>query len=91
MVDSADKDRIQEARYELRTLIDDPDLRDAVVLVLANKQDMPYAMSADEVSSTLEMNTVKDKEWYVQPSNAITGEGLVEGLEWLHGVIMRHN
>lgn len=91
VVDSADKDRIQEARYELRTLIDDPDLRDAVVLVLANKQDMPYAMSADEVSSTLEMNTVKDKEWYVQPSNAITGEGLVEGLEWLHGVIMRHN
>ncbi|KIH65696.1 hypothetical protein ANCDUO_03980 [Ancylostoma duodenale] len=58
------------------------------MLVFANKQDMPNALSAAEISRALELHNIKNREWYVQPSNAITGEGLIEGLEWLHSVVI---
>ncbi|VDM78920.1 unnamed protein product [Strongylus vulgaris] len=108
VVDSADRDRIGEARYEFRALLDEPVLRvkfkgryrcrllhnllyfaDAKFLILANKQDLPNAMSRGEVVKGLELYKVKRQKWYVQPSNAVTGEGLVEGLEWLHSVISK--
>jgi ADP-ribosylation factor protein 6 len=31
----------------------------------------------------LKLSTLKDKIWYVVPSCATTGEGLLEGLAWL--------
>nr|CDJ84598.1 ARF SAR superfamily domain containing protein [Haemonchus contortus] len=88
VVDSADVDRMEEARNEIHSLVADAELHDAVLLVFANKQDMPNAMSATEVSKALEMHSIMNREWYVQTSNAITGEGLVEGLEWLHSVVV---
>ncbi|XGW29348.1 hypothetical protein V3C99_008845, partial [Haemonchus contortus] len=88
VVDSADVDRMEEARNEIHSLVADAELHDAVLLVFANKQDMPNAMSATEISKALDMHCIMNREWYVQTSNAITGEGLVEGLEWLHSVVV---
>ncbi|PIO65630.1 ADP-ribosylation factor family protein [Teladorsagia circumcincta] len=88
VVDSADVDRMDEARNEIHSLVQDTELHDAVLLVFANKQDMPNALNATEVSKALDMHSIRDREWYVQTSNAITGEGLVEGLEWLHGMVV---
>ncbi|WKY06882.1 hypothetical protein Q1695_006788 [Nippostrongylus brasiliensis] len=88
VVDSSDTDRMEEARNEIHALIEDSELHGAAVLVFANKQDLPNAMDATEVSKALDMHMIRDREWSVQMSNAITGEGLVEGLEWLHGVVM---
>merc|ERR1711879_597414 len=53
VVDSSDRDRIQDARDELWNLLGDDELRGAVLLVLANKQDLPNAMLAAEVSKHL--------------------------------------
>merc|ERR1712151_337392 len=53
VVDSSDRDRIQDARDELWKLLDDDELRDAVLLVLANKQDLPNSMAVAEVSKHL--------------------------------------
>lgn len=39
MVDSADVDRMNEARQELHRIVNDREMKDAVILVLANKQD----------------------------------------------------
>ncbi|VDM60164.1 unnamed protein product [Angiostrongylus costaricensis] len=89
VVDSADRERIEEARQELHSLIDDPELRDKLLLVFANKQDMPNAMDATEVSKSLHIRNIRDREWYVQQSNAISGEGLIEGLEWLHSQLVK--
>jgi GTPase SAR1 family protein len=41
MVDTADLERVPEARDELHALMDDPDLRAVPVAVLANKRDLP--------------------------------------------------
>ena len=55
MVDSADRERIQEAREELHRLISSQELRGAPVVVVANKQDLPgtymYVTKALKVQS----------------------------------------
>lgn len=40
MVDCADRDRIDEARTELHRIINDREMRDAIILIFANKQDL---------------------------------------------------
>ncbi|KAJ0895854.1 putative small GTP-binding protein [Helianthus annuus] len=44
VVDSNDRDRVVEARDELHRMLNEDELRDAVLLVFANKQDLPNAM-----------------------------------------------
>ncbi|KAI5820254.1 ADP-ribosylation factor family-domain-containing protein [Pyronema omphalodes] len=83
VIDSNDRDRIEEARQELHRIIQDREMKDSLLLVFANKQDLPGAMSPTEVTEKLQLNKLKDRVWYVVPSCATTGEGLFEGLGWL--------
>ncbi|KAG2152421.1 ADP-ribosylation factor family-domain-containing protein [Suillus cothurnatus] len=46
VVDSSDRDRIPEAKEEIRMLMNNDQLQDSLLLVFANKQDMPGAMSS---------------------------------------------
>lgn len=41
VVDSQDRDRISEAKEELHRIIHDREMKDALLLVFANKQDLP--------------------------------------------------
>ena len=83
VVDSADKERIEEARSELQKLLGEELLANVVLLVFANKQDMPDAMTASEVREKLGLGNTRDRPWFVQSSCAVKGEGLYEGLDWL--------
>lgn len=40
VIDAADRDRVDEARQELHRIINDREMRDAIILVFANKQDL---------------------------------------------------
>ena len=44
VVDSNDRDRIVEAREELQRMLNEDELRDAILLVFANKQDLPVRL-----------------------------------------------
>jgi|EP01096_Ripella_sp_DP13-Kostka_P018291 ADP-ribosylation factor 1/2 len=83
VVDSNDTNRLKEARLELWRVLESPELSAAVVLVFANKQDLPNALSAEEVANGLEMNKISTHPWHVQPACATTGDGLDEGFDWL--------
>ncbi|MEQ2165763.1 ADP-ribosylation factor, Arf Arf6, partial [Goodea atripinnis] len=83
VVDCADRDRIDEARQELHRIINDREMRDAIILIFANKQDLPDAMKPHEIQEKLGLTRIRDRNWYVQPSCATTGDGLYEGLTWL--------
>ena len=85
VVDSADAERLEEAKEELAKLMDEEELRDAVLLVYANKQDMPEAKSVQEVADDLELTSLQKRAWYIQACSASTGEGIKEGLDWLAG------
>lgn len=52
-------------------------LRDASVLIFANKQDMKDSMTTVEISQFLTLNAIKDHPWHIQGCCALTGEGLV--------------
>lgn len=80
VIDSNDRARIDEARQELHRIITDREMKEALLLVFANKQDIQGAMTPQEVQERLKLGQLKDKIWYVVPSCATTGEGLFEGL-----------
>ncbi len=61
VLDSNDRDRISECKSELHRLLGDDELRDAAILVLANKQDIPGAMSVEEVRVNLDFGDFKDR------------------------------
>ncbi|KAG2156236.1 ADP-ribosylation factor family-domain-containing protein [Suillus clintonianus] len=83
VVDSSDRDRIPEAKEELRVLMNNEELQNALLLVFANKQDMPGAMNASELTDKLDLRTLRQRTWFIQSTCATSGEGLYEGLEWL--------
>uniref|UniRef100_A0A7S3T2T5 ADP-ribosylation factor n=1 Tax=Strombidinopsis acuminata TaxID=141414 RepID=A0A7S3T2T5_9SPIT len=83
VVDSNDRDRIEDAREEMTKMLNEDEMRDAVVLVFANKQDLPNAMTAAEITDKLRLNDMRSRQWYIQSTCATTGDGLYEGLDWL--------
>ena len=87
VVDSNDKDRVGEAHDELHRMLSEDELREAIVLVFANKQDLPNAMNAAEITDKLGLHALKQRHWYIQAAIATSGEGLYEGLDWLQANI----
>lgn len=83
VVDSNDKDRISEARDELHRMLSEHELVDATVLVFANKQDLPNAMTVAEITDKLGLHSLRHRRWYIQATCATSGQGLYEGLDWL--------
>ncbi|KAK3326876.1 ADP-ribosylation factor family-domain-containing protein [Apodospora peruviana] len=83
VVDSADRARIEEARTELHRIINDREMKDSLLLVLANKQDIEGAMKPQEVIEKLQLSKIKDKVWFVQPTIATEGDGLQQAFQWL--------
>lgn len=87
VVDSTDDDRFKEAKEELHLLLSDDEMRDAKVLIYANKQDLPQAKSPSILSEKLNLRGLTKHEWHIQPCSAVTGAGLYEGLDWLSKTI----
>jgi ADP-ribosylation factor protein 1 len=87
IVDSCDRQRLtgqeDSVEYELSQLLAAPELRGVPLCILANKQDMPGAMTAAEIADKLRLGAVKDRNWHIQATCAPRGEGIYEGLDWL--------
>ncbi|CAG8571455.1 20077_t:CDS:2 [Cetraspora pellucida] len=81
-VDSIDRDRMSTSREELHAMLDEEELREAALLVFANKQDMVGALTSAEVSDALGLSTLKNRQWSIYKTSAVKGDGLNEGLDW---------
>ena len=76
------------AGAELGRMMAEEELVHAKVLVFCTKQDLPNAMSAEEISDVMDLpNALDGHEWHIQPCCGPTGEGLYEGLDWLAEVL----
>ncbi|KAI6175557.1 ADP-ribosylation factor 1-like protein [Aphelenchoides bicaudatus] len=79
--------RFGEAREELMRLLCEDELSDAVLLVFANKQDLPNAMNTSEITDKLGLHSLRNRNWHIQPICATSGDGLYEvgikGIDWL--------
>jgi ADP-ribosylation factor 1/2 len=69
VVDSNDVDRISDAQEELHYVLNSDELRDCVLLVFANKQDLPHALSVSEITERLKLDRLRNK-WYIQVRNS---------------------
>lgn len=83
VVDSNDGERMNEARDELMRMLSESELREAILLVFANKQDLPNAMNAAQITDKLGLHTLRCRQWHIQATCASSGEGLYDGLDWL--------
>ncbi|NIG61603.1 ADP-ribosylation factor 1 isoform X1 [Pontoporia blainvillei] len=83
VVDSNDRECVNEAQEELMRMLAEDELRDAVLLMSANKQDLPNAMNAAEITDKLGLHSLRHRNWYIQATCATSGDGLYEGLDWL--------
>ena len=75
VVDSADRERLAVARQELQAMLDEEELKDAILLVLANKQDQKGALGAKEISEALGLPDVRNRQWSIQEACATKGKG----------------
>jgi small GTP-binding protein len=89
VVDCADSARNKDARDELHNLMNALELRGVPLLVFANKQDLPSAMTKQSVVEGLELGSLPACQWLVQPSCATSGDGLYEGIDWLAKAVRR--
>jgi ADP-ribosylation factor 1/2 len=69
VVDSNDRERIYVAREGLQWMLHDDEIRNAVLLVFANKLDLPNVMSAAEVTGKLGLDSIRDRKWHIQVSS----------------------
>ena len=74
-----------EMKRVLHRMMAEEQLRDAKLLVFANKQDLPNARSEAEVATVLDLHTLSEGKlcWKVQQCCARSGAGLSEGFDWL--------
>ena len=72
-----------ESKTQFYKLLKNETLKNAIILIYANKQDLPGAKNVGEIIKIYELDTIKDHIWHIQPCSAQTGEGLITGMKWL--------
>ncbi len=82
-MDSTDIERLQTAADELSAMLNEDELKDASLLVFANKQDQPGAKGAADISEALRLSELRDRNWTIMACSAVDGSGVSEGMDWL--------
>jgi len=65
------------------SMLEEDELKDAILVVLANKQDIEGAMSVTEVHGALGLDKLKNRTFQIFKASATKGEGLDESMDWL--------
>jgi len=89
VLDSSDQLRIAVAKEELDLLLQHQDIarRNIPILFFANKSDCKEALTAVQCTQKMGLDSISNKPWYICASNALTGEGLQIGVNWLTDTI----
>ncbi|KAJ3035455.1 ADP-ribosylation factor-like protein 6 [Rhizophlyctis rosea] len=89
VVDVADRVRVCVARDELEGCLGHRVLKAKKIPILfyANKMDLEGGMTPTECANAMGLENIKDRNWNIVACNALTGEGLDEGVDWLAGQI----
>lgn len=93
IVDSSDRERIDESKETFDKVIASENLKGVPLLVLANKQDIPECMGVREVKPIFNKNAqlIGKRDCMVMPISALTGDGVDEGIRWLVDCIKRNS
>ncbi|XP_066533178.1 ADP-ribosylation factor-like 4aa [Hoplias malabaricus] len=90
VVDSVDVERMEEAKTELHKLTRSSETQGVPVLIVANKQDLRHSLSVAQIEKMLALRELgAATPWHLQPTCAIIGDGLKEGLGRLYELILK--
>lgn len=78
-----DRDRIGISKHELVSMLEEDELKNAVLCVFANKQDLEGCMTVNEIATTLGLTALKNRKYQIFKTSAIKGTGLDEAMDWL--------
>jgi len=84
VVDSSNRDRLDESQGELVKLVHEKELKDASLLIFANKQDIEGCVTIEELTDQFGLlKLCCNRSWHLQACDGMSGQGLADGLEWL--------
>ncbi|CAK8683701.1 ADP-ribosylation factor-like protein 1 [Clavelina lepadiformis] len=83
VVDSMDKDRMSTSKQELVSMLEEEELKKAILVVFANKQDLDGALTETEVAKELGLAAIKDRKWQIFKTSAVKSIGLETAMDWL--------
>ena len=75
--------RLEICKQELHNLLKQEKLVGATLLIFCNKQDIPGALNMEEIKEFLQLDDISTRHWGIIPCSAVTGEGLIEGIDWI--------
>ncbi|XP_067657426.1 ADP-ribosylation factor 4-like isoform X2 [Haliotis asinina] len=91
VIDSTDRERLEEISDEVKKALMEDELRKSVILLLANKQDLESAMSVEEIKEKMNYDMLchygySSRRMNIFGCSAVTPEGqddLRKALDWL--------
>ncbi|KAF9425678.1 ADP-ribosylation factor-like protein 8B [Podila epigama] len=83
VIDAADHDKIDAARTELRNLLDKPLLATIPLLVLGNKNDLPGALTVDQIIEVMNLKQIASREVSCYSISAKNQVNIDITLQWL--------
>ncbi|CAM8890079.1 unnamed protein product [Rhodiola kirilowii] len=89
VIDAACPSRFEDSKSALEKVLRHEDLKGAPLLVLANKQDLPNAISAEEIGRYLDLKKLDERIYMFEAVSAYDGMGIKESISWLVEVMER--
>jgi signal recognition particle receptor subunit beta len=89
VIDSNDTERISVVCDELHRCLEENELKNCPLLIIANKQDLPNSMSVQEVANKVRFNDIKVRQKHIIGAIVKTGQGIDESLEWISNVLTK--
>jgi len=83
VIDSSDHDKIATSATELHNLLSKPALDLIPLLVLANKRDVPKALTVDEVIEQIRLDSIKGREVSCYSISAKDNVNIEPIISWL--------
>ena len=83
VIDSQDDEYFEESKAQFHKLLKNQTLKNATILIFANKQDLQGAKDVNKLIQDYEFFKIREHVWHIQPCSALKGEGLVTGIKWL--------
>ncbi|XP_063985820.1 E3 ubiquitin-protein ligase TRIM23-like isoform X2 [Diachasmimorpha longicaudata] len=85
VVDASDRSRFEETQEELSKIVNERQLKDALILIYANKQDVDGCASVEELTDILSLQKLCcGRTWHIQGSSPLTDASTsTHGLQWL--------
>jgi len=83
VVDSADQEKFEAAKTELKNLLEKPQLASIPILVLGNKNDIPGALTVEQVIEKMDLKSISNREVCCYSISAKNQVNIDITLQWL--------